>query len=458
MALDFSDLSVDEKELWGVGDSLTADSLTDARSDLRLVAMSYGSLHYLFVRHNKLPIKPESLYSKHSEVGLEPVFQTTSWRAHNTEFGQYDIGFGLFLIKGFSSSDQFIRATLENIRHEVIVVNLGEKPKIEIANQMKFEALLGFSDISGAKVKKFFRERRIVSGTYFIASINNFVLSAILNPLAVKAFLETESVPEGYFQSHYYGLDVYCPNVLYYIAEQEHFKFRVNLNLDPNSNEAELMATIKSVLDSTFGSVETYVKAEGDDSIFQEIFNCSADESDKIWEAFHFWHSGDDDENVEEEKWETVANWVRPDIVDVLMVSSEIDPSRGTPIWNSTKIDEYSETFNEWLNTNFEKVHPGPYLLRLEEQNREIKKAAASINKAYYLDLPLEELDFSVRTYNCLKREGINTLGEVIALSELDLQGIKNLGSKGIVEIPERISAMGLGHLVGRGSWPLEEK
>lgn len=57
----------------------------------------------------------------------------------------------------------------------------------------------------------------------------------------------------------------------------------------------------------------------------------------------------------------------------------------------------------------------------------------------------IEELDFSVRTYNCLKKENINSIGELVRLSEKQLLEIRNLGSKSLTEIQEKLAERGLG-------------
>lgn len=51
----------------------------------------------------------------------------------------------------------------------------------------------------------------------------------------------------------------------------------------------------------------------------------------------------------------------------------------------------------------------------------------------------IEELDFSIRTYNCLKRHGINTLGELKHLSEDELIHVRNLGKKSYEEILNKV-------------------
>ncbi len=60
------------------------------------------------------------------------------------------------------------------------------------------------------------------------------------------------------------------------------------------------------------------------------------------------------------------------------------------------------------------------------------------------LDSKIEELDFSVRTYNCLKKENINTIGELVQLSEKQLLEIRNLGQKSLDEIKEKLVDRGL--------------
>ncbi len=61
------------------------------------------------------------------------------------------------------------------------------------------------------------------------------------------------------------------------------------------------------------------------------------------------------------------------------------------------------------------------------------------------LALPIEDLNFTVRSYNCLKREGVHTVGELITRSEQDLLDIRNFGSKSIDEVKAKLAEMGLG-------------
>ena len=59
--------------------------------------------------------------------------------------------------------------------------------------------------------------------------------------------------------------------------------------------------------------------------------------------------------------------------------------------------------------------------------------------------ITIEELNLSVRSYNCLKREGINTVGDVIQKSESELMDIRNFGQKSIDEVKAKLEELGLG-------------
>ncbi len=59
--------------------------------------------------------------------------------------------------------------------------------------------------------------------------------------------------------------------------------------------------------------------------------------------------------------------------------------------------------------------------------------------------LTIEELNLSVRSYNCLKREGINTVGDLIQKSESELMDIRNFGQKSIDEVKAKLEELGYG-------------
>jgi len=56
----------------------------------------------------------------------------------------------------------------------------------------------------------------------------------------------------------------------------------------------------------------------------------------------------------------------------------------------------------------------------------------------------VEKLELSVRALNCLKREGINTLGELLKYSVEELMDIRNFGEKSVDEVREKVESMGL--------------
>lgn len=61
-----------------------------------------------------------------------------------------------------------------------------------------------------------------------------------------------------------------------------------------------------------------------------------------------------------------------------------------------------------------------------------------------WLETPIEDVDFSVRTFNCLKKESINTLGELVRKSPEDLLGIRNFGKRSLEEAIEKLAQFGL--------------
>ena len=65
--------------------------------------------------------------------------------------------------------------------------------------------------------------------------------------------------------------------------------------------------------------------------------------------------------------------------------------------------------------------------------------------KALALAMNIEDLDLSVRAYNCLKRADITTVRDLAACSEEDLKGVRNLGMKSREEIIYKLSMLGLG-------------
>lgn len=68
--------------------------------------------------------------------------------------------------------------------------------------------------------------------------------------------------------------------------------------------------------------------------------------------------------------------------------------------------------------------------------------ADAQMAKLYAM--PIEELDLSVRPYNCLKRAGINTVGDLMQRTEEEIVSVKNFGRKSLDEVRDKLTALGL--------------
>jgi DNA-directed RNA polymerase subunit alpha len=82
--------------------------------------------------------------------------------------------------------------------------------------------------------------------------------------------------------------------------------------------------------------------------------------------------------------------------------------------------------------------------LNTEAEGIEIGPSPVDEQLAADLALPVEDLKLTQRSYNCLKREGIHTVSELVSRTEQDLLDIRNFGSKSIEEVKLRLQEMGL--------------
>ncbi|TSB44850.1 DNA-directed RNA polymerase subunit alpha [Alkalicoccobacillus porphyridii] len=80
-----------------------------------------------------------------------------------------------------------------------------------------------------------------------------------------------------------------------------------------------------------------------------------------------------------------------------------------------------------------------------QAQNAEIMVEKEEDQKEKVLEMTIEELDLSVRSYNCLKRAGINTVQELTHKTEEDMMKVRNLGRKSLEEVQEKLGELGLG-------------
>jgi len=77
-------------------------------------------------------------------------------------------------------------------------------------------------------------------------------------------------------------------------------------------------------------------------------------------------------------------------------------------------------------------------------KHAEIMVEKEETKKEKVLEMTVEELDLSVRSYNCLKRAGINTVEDLINRTEEDMMKVRNLGRKSLEEVVQKLNALGL--------------
>jgi DNA-directed RNA polymerase subunit alpha len=82
--------------------------------------------------------------------------------------------------------------------------------------------------------------------------------------------------------------------------------------------------------------------------------------------------------------------------------------------------------------------------LNTEAEGIELDSAPMDDQLIADLALPIEDLSLTVRSYNCLKREGIHTVSELVSRSEVDLMDIRNFGQKSIDEVKLKLEELGL--------------
>jgi DNA-directed RNA polymerase subunit alpha len=84
-------------------------------------------------------------------------------------------------------------------------------------------------------------------------------------------------------------------------------------------------------------------------------------------------------------------------------------------------------------------------LERIEGFGETVGEAETEVPQAHGMEnFPIEELELGVRSYNCLKRVGIETIGDLVSTTETELAAIPNFGKKSIEEVRETLEAHGL--------------
>jgi DNA-directed RNA polymerase subunit alpha len=136
----------------------------------------------------------------------------------------------------------------------------------------------------------------------------------------------------------------------------------------------------------------------------------------------------------------------------VLKVSYRVEATRAGEYTNFDKLIVDVET-KQSMKPGDAVASAGTTLVALFGLAKELNEAAEGIeigpaiveaNLSPELAMPIEDLDLTVRSYNCLKREGINTVAELVNLSEDQLMNIRNFGSKSVDEVRDKLISMGL--------------
>ena len=115
-------------------------------------------------------------------------------------------------------------------------------------------------------------------------------------------------------------------------------------------------------------------------------------------------------------------------------------------MWSVDAIHEYLTTKHYTLNIEYLKGtktiiinQNGDIIDVIKDEERQTVNPPEKV-----LNITIEELDLSVRSFNCLKRVGINTVGDLVNLTEEDLMRIRNLGRGCFNEILEKIHSLGI--------------
>ena len=130
--------------------------------------------------------------------------------------------------------------------------------------------------------------------------------------------------------------------------------------------------------------------------------------------------------------------------VDNTRVGNVVDKGKLTlEVWTdgSIKADEAVSMSAKILIEHFE------LFLNLSEgisESQSIMAEAKDTAKEKVLEMTIEELDLSVRSFNCLKRAGINTVEDLTNRTEDDMMKVRNLGKKSLDEVINKLHSFGL--------------
>jgi len=111
-------------------------------------------------------------------------------------------------------------------------------------------------------------------------------------------------------------------------------------------------------------------------------------------------------------------------------------------VWTDGTISP-TDAIGQGATTLVEQLSPFVDYPRISQMKAEELGAPAVVPDERYT-IPMEQLDLSVRTMNCLRRAGITTVGELIAKGEKEMMALRNFGQKSKQELEERLATLGL--------------
>jgi DNA-directed RNA polymerase subunit alpha len=157
--------------------------------------------------------------------------------------------------------------------------------------------------------------------------------------------------------------------------------------------------------------------------------------------------------------FEVADRMKRKDVIGVIPIDAIFSPVRRvTYVVEHTRVEQMTnydrlvlEVETNGAVTPSEAVmHAARRLGELMGLFRELVEGPAPVEESpaeaapAYADEPVEKLDLTVRSLNCLKREGVHTIGDLLKYSLEDLMDIRNFGEKSVIEVKDKIEAMGL--------------
>ncbi|MFA5527738.1 MAG: DNA-directed RNA polymerase subunit alpha [Peptostreptococcales bacterium] len=189
--------------------------------------------------------------------------------------------------------------------------------------------------------------------------------------------------------------------------------------LDPNIHIATLEEGAKLVMELTISRGRGYVPSEQNKTDFTPIGVIPIDSIYSPVRKVNF--------SVTNTRVGQVTDYDR--LTLEIWTDGSIKPDEGASL-GARIMQEHLSLFIE-LTENFDQVE---IMVEKEEDQKE-----------KVLEMTIEELELSVRSFNCLKRAGINTVEELTHKSEEDMMKVRNLGKKSLDEVKNKLSELGLG-------------